>query len=384
MSVPLGYGISGVALYRSLVAGAAVFGVTNVGFTTSFTEIGSPLGTRVEPPYLWFTAAPRYLSLYNNQMFMSGFSNMLSTVYWSDIGEPEGVQPEFFTEFRTNDGDRVTGHIPYQGSLVVFKERSFHRLTGDNPDNFTQVEISDQYGCLSHRAAVVYEDILLFLDSKGMVRHDGANTQVMSNKIEPLFTGMNLAVARDNAWAIHFRKYNEVWFGIPAFGASFLNTIISYDYLANAFTTYEGVNASTVFLAKGSTPERTVFYGGYTGQIGAFGASLFTDEGRGFTCLFDTIFHSEGPKTGTRLWRRFYADVDQAGSQTGGTLTCTFVSNYGTSTPLTRFIPMNSFQTRVDFGIPGKSIQACVGYFSASGPIKINGYAFESRYLRSV
>lgn len=384
MSNVIGYGVSAISLYRSLPGGAAVFGSTTVGFTTSYIDLGAALGTRNEPPYLWFTMVPRSLSLYNNQMFMSGFSTMLSTVYWSDVGEPEGVDPTFFTEFRTNDGDRVTGHVPYQGSLVVFKERSFHRLSGDNPDNFTQVELSDQYGCLSHRASVVYENILLFLDSKGIVRHDGANTSVMSNKVEPLFSGMNLSVARDNAWAIHYRKYNEVWFGIPANGASYLNTIIVYDYLSNAFTTYEGVNASTVFMAKGSTTEKTVFYGGYTGQVCCFGASLYTDEGRGFTALFDTIYHVEGARTGTRLWRRFYVDVDQNGSQAGGTIACNFVSNYGTSAPLTRYVSTDSFQTRVDFGIPAKSIQACVSYYSASGPIKINGYAFESRYLRSV
>ena len=46
---------------------------------------------------------------------MAGFSAQPSRVYWSNIGEPEGVDPSFFAEFRTNDGDRLTGLKVYNG-----------------------------------------------------------------------------------------------------------------------------------------------------------------------------------------------------------------------------------------------------------------------------
>lgn len=384
MTLPSDYGISAIVLYRSIAGGIATFGSTTIGFTTSFTDTGSSLGVRAAPTNLWFTMAPMYLELYNNQLFMGGFTGAQSTVYWSQIGEPEGVDPTFFAEFRTNDGDRVSGMRSYQGSLVVFKERSFHRITGDNPSNFSLIEISDQYGCISNRASIVYEDIMLFLDPKGICYFDGANTKILSNRVEPVFNSMNVSAARNQAFAIHYRKYNEVWFGIPTGDSTINNTIVVYDYLADAFTTYEGVNISTSFYAKGSTNDKTVFYGGYTGSIGYFGSSFLSDGGAGITCLLESGYHVRDAKTGTALWRRFYADVIQSSLLINATISITFNTNYGTSTAITRYITPTAFQTRVDFGIPAKSIQFVMGYQSATFPLQLNGYAFEARNLRNV
>jgi hypothetical protein len=117
--------------------------------------------------------APKYMEIYNNQLFMAGFSGFLSTAYWSEIGEPEGVDPTFNAEFRTNDGDQIRGLKTYEGSLIVAKERSFHRIVGDNPSNFLLQEISDQYGCVSNRTMITFENNLLFLDPKGVVQYTG-------------------------------------------------------------------------------------------------------------------------------------------------------------------------------------------------------------------
>lgn len=379
-----GYGITALSFYRTTPGGVAQFGTTSIPMgATTYTDLGAALGTRAAPESLFFTLAPRYLEIYNNQMFMAGFSSIPSTIYWSDIGEPESVDPTYFAEFRTNDGDRVMGMKAYQGSLMVFKERSFHRLTGDNPDNFQLSEISDQYGCVSNRALVVYENYLLFLDPKGIGEYDGASIKISSTKLEPIFNAMNLAAARDNAVAVHYRRFNEVWFAIPINGSTINNCIVVFDYVANAWTTYEGIDASVLFVAKGSQPEKTVFYGGYTGSLSYFGASLFGDNGQGITCLFNTMYHVEGPRTGTRLWRRFYLDVDPISGVTQS-IPCTFNTDYGSSVALAATMYQAPFQSRLDFGLPAKSIQAQVGHYSATLPFKVNGYAFESRYLRSV
>lgn len=384
-SVPTGYGITAAALYRSLPGDTSLFFTTfaPANFTT-INDPGFPLSTEPPSTALFFTLAPRYIELYNNQLFMAGFSSLLSTVYWSDIGEPESVQPESFAEIRTNDSDRVTTLKTYNGSLVVCKERSFHRISGDSPENFLIQEISDQYGCLSNRASVVWENYLWFLDPKGIVEYNGANVQVVSTKIEPLFIRMNLLAARDNATAIHYRERNEVWFAIPIDGSSINNCVIVYDYVAKAWTKFEGVDVSCLFLAQGTLPVLTPFFGGYTGTMDYFGSTFLSDRGRPITCSFDTAFYAKGAQTQQALWRRFYLNVIPVTGGASQPIEVDFQQDYGASTVLTRTMYQSPFQSRIDFGISSRAIQAHVEHVSATLSFTVPGFAFEHRFLRNV
>lgn len=384
LTAPSGFGVTGIQLYRTAPDSVFDFGTTLIGSgSTTFTDLGMSLSITPCPTSLYFTLAPRYLEIYNNQLFMAGFSNQLSTAVWSDVGMPESIQPEFFAEFRTNDGDRITGLKSYNGSLVVSKFLSFHRLTGDVPENFVLQEISDQYGCLSHRALVVWENVLWFLDSKGIVEYNGSNIKIVSNKVEDIFTRMNVEAARDNACGIHYREFNEVWFCIPIDGSTINNCILVYDYLSNAWTKYLGNDISTLFMSRGALGRLTPFFGGYTGNLLFFGPSLVTDYFGGITCKAVTPFISQLGQTSETQYRRFYLNVNPI-LDPNPTIRCNFYKNYGpTLITSVTFSPM-PFQTRVDFGIPARSIQAEMIYSSATFPIKINGYSFVSRFQRDV
>lgn len=384
LSAPSGFGITAIALYRTSPNSIDLAGTTYIPAAgTTINDTGFPLTTRLAPTSYYFTMIPRYIEIYNNQAFYAGFSSMPSSVAWSQIGEPEGIEPDFDVEFRTNDGDRVTGMKTYNGSLVVTKERSFHRITGDNPDNFLFQEISDQYGCLSNRAMVTFENKLWFLDSKGIVEYDSASFGVISNKIEPIFDNMNIAAARENAVAAHVKQYNEIWFAIPCDGATYNNCIIVFDYDVKAWTVYKGNNLqiSSLWLAKGQLGIKSPFFGNYTGAIFNFGISLMGDNGKGITCSFDSGFLAARGQTTESMYRRFYLDVDPVLGVTQA-ITTEFKTNYGTTIQASRTMYQNPFQSRVDFGLSAKSIQVSVFHVSATLSCKINGFAFESRFQR--
>lgn len=384
ISGPVDYAISRVQLFRSEVGGVDLFGATSVAFGATAIDTGYPLSTLQPNDNLFFTQAPKYLEIYNNQMFYAGFSAALSTVYWSEIGEPEGIAPEYFAEFRTNDGDQITGMKSYSGALIVTKSRSFHRVVGDNPSDFSFVEISDQYGCLSNRTMLVYNDVLWFLDAKGLVEFNGANVQIVSNKIEPIFQRMNVAAARETAVGIHYRTENQLWFAIPVDGSTINNLIIVYDYFAKAFTTYEGVNASHLMMAKGAKTALVPFYGGYTGTVANFGASLMGDLGQGITCTAKTIFLAQNGQSSESLYRRFYLNVDSVANGASQPITVNMYTDFGSSLQITRVMYQNPFQSRIDFGLPARAIQAEIVHASATLPLRITGFTFESRFLRPV
>ena len=361
-----------------------LFGTTTApSSAVTVTDAGFPLTNLVTNDNLYFTMAPRFMELYNNQLFLAGFSSQLSTVYWSNIGEPEGIDPTFNAEFRTNDGDRITSLKTYNGSLVVTKERSIHRVTGDNPSNFSLQEISDQYGCISNRAIVVWENRCWFLDTKGICEYDSASIRIVSNKIEDLFKRMNLSAARDNAAAIHNRDQNEVWFTFPIDGANYNNCIAVYDYLADAWTRYEGVQVSSLWLAQGTLGRKSVIVGGYTGTVSFFGSTFTSDLGQAITCTIKTPFFFEQGQTIEKQWRRFYLNVDPVIGITQP-ISVNFYTDYGTAASLSRTMYQAPFQSRIDFGLVARSVQAEIVHSSETLSLRVYGYTFESRFQRNV
>lgn len=380
-----GYGATAIALYRSQPGGVVQSFATliPIGTTTFTLDSGAVLGTRIANDDIFFTLAPRYMEIYNNQVFYAGFSNQLSTAWWSRIGEPEGIEPQFNAEFRTNDGDRITGLKSYNSNLLVFKSRSFHRLLGDNPDNFLLQEVSDQYGCLSNRAVVTFQDYCWFLDSKGIVEYNGANIDVVSTKIEPFIQTMNVNAAMDNAVGLHVRDLNEVWFGVPLNGATLNNTILAYDYIGKAWYKYEGVDISSLWLGRGELEKKSPLFGGYTGSLFAVGQSLNSDYGRTISCAVKVPFFVGQAQTTEAMFRRFYFDVNPI---TGATfpMRVDLLTNYSASIQTTRTMYANPFQSRIDFGLPGRSIAANIYWASASFKIQLNGYTFVDRFQRDV
>lgn len=380
---PTGFGITSLVFYRTTPGGVDSFATTFAPFGSSlFTDTGFPLTTITEPETVWFTLAPRFLEIYNNQLFLAGFTAFPSTFVWSQIGEPEGILPEYSAEVRTNDGDRITGLKNYLGSLFVSKERSLHRLSGDDPNNFLLKEITDEYGCLSDRAMVIWESNFWFLDTKGICQWNGSNVEIISTKVEPFFLRMNVVAAKDTAVALHAKIYNEVWFSFPIDGATKNNIVIVFDYVLKAWTSYVGLEFASLALIKQTQNFKTPFIGSYTGSIAYFGSSLTYDSGRSVTCSFETAFLSPMGQSVEKQYRRFYLNVEPILGVTQP-ISINLRSNFNSSNVVSQTIYQNPFQTRIDFGIAARSIQAQVIHNSASLPVRLYGFTFESRFQRA-
>ena len=381
-----GYGITCIQLWRSVQDGVNLFGTTfAVTGATQATDIGFPLGSSLALPHLWFTLAPRYLSLYNNQLMMSGFSQYPSRIYWSELGEPEAVQPTYYADVVTNDGDRITGHKFYNNSLIIGKQRSLWRLTGTDPTSFVLQQLSQDYGSLSHKCMVTFENYIWALDQKGIVQFDGAMCEIVSSsKVDPFFTAMNVPFAIDNACGVHFKQYNEVWFHFPYNGATLNNIIVAYDYLSKAWTHYDGIQASCLFTAQATQTRKTVFFGGYMGALSYVSASFMGDNGNAITCMAFSRWLAPSGQTIENMYRRFWGDIDPILGITQA-INLNFYSNYSTlNIGSTGAIYQNVYQSRLDFGISARSIAFQMFNSSATLPFKMNAFTFASRFQRPV
>lgn len=390
-----GYGITALVGYRSgditgggddTLLGVSLSYVLGSGATTALIPAAGLVNPSTETANVepGLTLIPRYLEIYNNQLMKAGFSQALSTVYWSEIGQPEAVLPESFAEVRTNDGDRITGLKSSFQSLFITKERSFHRLSGDDPSNFLLSEISDQYGCISNRAMVTYESFLWFLDTKGIVEFDGSSPRMISNPVEPIFMRMNLSAARENASAIHNKEKNQVEFYIPIDGSTMLNCTVVYDYLAQAWTTYKGLNVSSIWMGMGTLGQRGLLFGGYTGNVFNYDKNLYSDNGSGITCVVKSSFDSKIAQTTEAQFRRLYTNVNNVGSSQF--INVNMYANYNATTIIksASFIQGASFQTRIEFGVPARAMAFEWLHASSSLPFRLDGYGVVYRFQRDI
>jgi hypothetical protein len=386
---PNNFGINSFVVYCTLPGLEQQFQATLITVPSAFTmDNGScgpqTLSTIPNPTYIYFTLAPRYLEIFNNSLMMSGFSAFPSTVWFSDIGEPEGIDPTFNFEVRTNDGDRLYGQKSYLGTCIFFKERSFHQLTGSDPTSYSLQEISDQYGCISHRAAVVWNDMLWFLDKKGICQYNGANVMIVSNKIEPVFKSMNIDAARDNACAIHNRARNELWFSIPINGSAVNNCTVVYDYVAQGWTTFRGFQPISLAMLKQNFPDNIAFYGDTNGFIYNFDPNNASYNGQAMTCVISSRFMGDQGRSIQTQFRRLFLDTDPQPSAGASNITFNFMQDYGASVVLTRQMGQNYFQSRIDFGISARSLAFTMYHVSATLPIRVNGWTVEGRLQRMV
>lgn len=382
---------------KSIVPASSLFLGSSFGFTawgTTFLFGGSLFNSYTgfatgedrfqSTPFCWFeTNTPKYIEQNNNSMFMAGFSNAPSTVWFSNLGEPEVIEPESNIEVRTNDGDRILAIRAFNNSLIVMKQNSFHKILGDSPENFELVELSGEYGCISNHTVMEYKEKLCWLDQKGILEFNGSGWDIISTPVEDMFRRMNLSAAREHAVGFHNLYRNQLWWGIPIDGSTKNNLTVVYDYLVGAWTYFDGFNPSAFALMQGPLNKPTAWRGDYSGMIYYHGESFFGDNGQGITCLM-TPHWDKNKENETWIWRRFFLDVATATGLTG-TITGRLFSDYNQSTVMaTLAMTQNAFQSRAEVGVMGKAVTGEFAHHSASLPLLINGYSWAKRFLRNV
>lgn len=331
---------------------------------------------------------PNIQEYFYNQLFSAGFGGSFkSRVIFSNAGTPEVADYRNFFDVAPNDPNGVSAMKAYFTQLAIFKPTSAWALSGTGPDTFNLIQVSPIYGCISKRAVVVWNQNCWFLDKQGICEFNGANTQVISTKMQSYFDRMNVSVACNTAIMMHVKQRNEVWCAIPIDGSSFNNIIIVYDYIAKAWTTAPcpaGNMTAMNVLGLGQSSS-IPYYGSYSGLIGTWGSSFIGDNGAGVTHVIKSRFISEMGNSVTKMYRRLYLDAKVPSGSTQ-TIAVNLYADYGASPALqtTMVISNSPVQQRIDFGVPGKALAVEFIYNGAGGFLQLNGFTIEYRFQRAV
>lgn len=399
---------------------SATFISTTDAISTSLAYISEPntgvpnLGGVTSTPYA--SAIGNALEFHQERLFISEGSGS-NKIHFSEPIENQIDAQSFELEstlYLGNTNFPTTTLKSYNQSLIAFLIRGVFRITGVDLNSFDVQELSKTYGCLNARALVVFKDVLWFLDQSGIIEFNGANFLEVSAPIRSIFARMNITAAQKVATAYHYEGRKEVWFAFPIDGSDYNNIIAIFDYNTGGwyfstsqmyFNMLSGLYKYTSVAGQPSPYDLKL----YTGSVGDFVSSgtaapyvsyfgeEFKTDGYDFaplsyTMSFKTKYHAEQGHSVTCEWRRFYLDT---GPWAGVTLSfmANFYANFATATvALTRTIYASGSpysgpqQTRIDFGIPAKSLSTEISISSgaSSSKVVVYGYTIESRFLRNV
>ncbi len=157
-----------------------------------------------------------------------------SKLAWCETDQPSWIKYTSRMGFRDGDGDQITGLEVIYSELIVFKERSIHRVTLKNDSNEIGriEEVANNYGCIAPNTLISYDNTVYFLSWLGLMRYDnnkvvkvdGAFGHELDMRLREEYMGIRNPAIRDASVAIN-PAFHELYLNIPAYAGA-----AGYDY----------------------------------------------------------------------------------------------------------------------------------------------------------
>src|SRR3990167_2044829 len=209
---------------------------------------------------------------FNNYLFLGNVvvssATYKSRFYWSNIKDSATWLATSFIDVAKDDGQQIVRMAVLGDRLVVFKERAIYNVffTGNNDIPFIVSKSSSPVGCVAPFSVQEVENGLVFLASDGFYYYDGNNSYKISMKIQPTVTGLN-TTRFNQAVSVRQKGKNRYFCSVPGSGQTTNDTVIVWDWLLNAFSIYDGINAASMATVWVDALDERIYFGDYSGFV---------------------------------------------------------------------------------------------------------------------
>lgn len=200
--------------------------------------------------------------------------------YYSNITDldahPESFDPNNVEPINPSDGDYITGAISFGGNLYIFKKYSLWEIDGYDPSSWSVTQISDKYGCGSHRTIKIAGGALYWWANSalGLLTMATPGTQPLEVAKELLSatvsdTALN-TLSLSQACAEVDEANDLILFALPGPGSTTRNNVIlPFNYRVKRFVAdlWNPFDVASWCVVEDAATPKTVYAGGYAGQI---------------------------------------------------------------------------------------------------------------------
>lgn len=133
----------------------------------------------------------RFVVAHKNYLFMANAPGGSSRLYFSDVLNLESWPLLNFIDISPNDGDYITGLLPFDDYLIIAKNRSIWVLLGSGPSDFEVRRIHDGVGCVAPRSLVTLPNFFAFVSSEGIYLSNLAEPVLVTERLKTTWAGLN-------------------------------------------------------------------------------------------------------------------------------------------------------------------------------------------------
>lgn len=255
-----------IGIYRNLDGGTTSFLVAEIpndSFTT--TQVyndnipDASLGIELIDPVFRRDLPPigRYVSKYNNQLFVAGDPDNQNLAYWTPPEKPENFSIALLNaRFQSKNGDPISGLKQDNEVMAVFEKRATHILSGDLANLNIRIDIlNEDIGCISNGSIQEVRGSLYFLSDRGVwAVTSGQQPRDNSERIEPIFD-VDITLPENEikrlkrSVAVNFRSKEQYILFLPAetprapkVESNGFSQIVTEDYFRNAWFLWDNMN----------------------------------------------------------------------------------------------------------------------------------------------
>lgn len=208
------------------------------------------------------------LSLIHERLWGAVLQDSPDRIYWSasfspDDWEINASMPDDgggFLDIATFDGGRIRAVMAAFDGIVVFKDRSVHKISGTYPGEFAVSQVYGTEGTLASRSIVNAGSAVYFLSSDGLCRYDGVSVVSLrangDRKLKDVWASLNHG-AIDNVCAAYCN--GVIYMAVPLSASESRNThVIEYDVAEGVYSIVElpGVDD---FIVRHEGQRKTLF-----------------------------------------------------------------------------------------------------------------------------
>ena len=210
-----------------------------------------------------------YIALSDERLWLGGVADDQEVVYWSWDNDPNNwaVDAEHpdqgggFIYVRTHDGTKVTAVKALMNDVVIFKDRSLHRITGSYPGEYELINVYGSTGPISENTIVSAGANVYFLCAEGLCVYNGVTVQTLAlaagdRRLAVLADRINREAAGKACSVIH---RDVMYIALPIDGATDNNAVLIYDMSQQIYTLLTGYRVDSWLVHHIAGGEKLLF-----------------------------------------------------------------------------------------------------------------------------
>jgi hypothetical protein len=264
------------------------------GSTATMTALGG------SPPH------GQYVAAHKNYLFMAHTSANPSRLHYSDVLDVEDWPALYYIDISPNDGDYITGLLPYDDYLIITKQRSIWLLVGSAPSEFQVRRIHSGIGCIAPRSLIRVDEYFMFVSSEGIYRSDLSGPVMVTGRLKETWADLNLRRLYQ-ASAEYFD--NKVRVDLPNTTSTTNNIRIVFDTIGQHLYLEEFTDHASCYAKLVEAGKEILLYGHSTeGQISQADDGT-SDAGAALTMTWITKYFNFGSSGTRKKLRNLYLVV---------------------------------------------------------------------------